>query len=301
MTPLENTLTFVDGGMGRQLLEMGAPFRQPEWSALALMEDPDSVRRAHRRFAAAGSDILTSNSYAVVPFHLGDSRFKAIGPDLARLSGELAGEVAADYRCRVAGSLPPLFGSYRPDLFRPEEAPAILQVLIEALDDSVDIWLAETLSSITEAKAVAKALEGDRRPLWISFTLDESLESTGPRLRSGETVPLAMSSAIECGAAALLFNCSPPEVMASAVEQAKDEMLRQNLQLPIGVYANAFQNQQVGLPANSAIHDIREDLDPPAYAAYARKWCDRGATILGGCCGVGPEHIRAMRTALAKR
>ncbi len=300
MIPLDNILTFLDGGMGRQLLELGAPFRQPEWSALALMEAPDYVRQAHRQFAAAGSDILTSNSYAVVPFHIGESRFKALGSNLAELSGRLAVEVAAEYGCLVAGSLPPLFGSYRPDLFRPAGAQAVLEVLVEALDASVDIWLAETLSSIAEAQAVARALEGDGRPLWISFTLEDSLASSGPRLRSGETVAQAVRPAAEWGAAALLFNCSPPEVMASVVEQARDEMLRQGSTLPIGVYANAFQNHQVDLPANSATHDIRDDLDPSAYTAFAREWYGRGATILGGCCGVGPEHIKAMRAALAK-
>ncbi|HKJ64285.1 MAG TPA: homocysteine S-methyltransferase family protein, partial [Desulfopila sp.] len=260
MIPVDKKLTFLDGGMGRQLLKMGAPFRQPEWSALALMEGPDFVRQAHRQFAAAGSDIITSNSYAVVPFHLGDSRFKALGSGLVRLSGQLARQVAEEFQCQVAGSLPPLFGSYRPDLFREDDAQAVLQVLIEALDVFIDIWLAETLSSIAEARAVAKSIEGDRRPLWISFTLDDRLASSGPRLRSGETVPMGVRAAAELGAAALLFNCSPPEVMASAIEQADDEMLRLGLQLPIGAYANAFQNHEDESPANSAIHDIRHDL-----------------------------------------
>ena len=302
MLSFDKKLTFLDGGMGRQLLKMGAPFRQPEWSALALMEAPDFVHRAHRRFADAGSDILTSNSYGVVPFHIGESRFRDAGSSLARLSGQLVREVAGEYQCQVAGSLPPLFGSYRPDLFRADQAMAILQVLIEALDASVDIWLGETLSSIAEAQAVARALEGGSRPFWISFTLeDKPARDTGPCLRSGETVAMAVRSAAELETAAILFNCSPPEVMSAAVEQANDEMLRQGIELPIGVYANAFQNRQTESPANSAIHDLRDDLDPPAYAAYARKWCGNGATILGGCCGVGPEHIEAMRAALAPR
>ena len=70
-------MMLLDGGMGRELNRMGAPFRQPEWSALALLEGPDFVRRAHLAFINAGAEIITTNSYAVVPFHIGDDRFAA--------------------------------------------------------------------------------------------------------------------------------------------------------------------------------------------------------------------------------
>ncbi|MEJ2134658.1 MAG: homocysteine S-methyltransferase family protein, partial [Desulfofustis sp.] len=151
-------ITLLDGGMGRELLRLGAPFRQPEWSALALMEAPALVRKAHESFAAAGCDILTTSNYAVVPFHLGEKRFFASGADLAAVAGQIAREVAAKRGTTVAGSLPPLFGSYRPDLFIPERAPEILNILVEALEPYVDFWLAETTSSVDEAQAVAEAL-----------------------------------------------------------------------------------------------------------------------------------------------
>ena len=83
-------VTILDGGMGRHLEAMGAPFRQPEWSALSLLEAPDFVRRAHDDFLAAGADIITVNSYAVVPFHIGEDRFEADGDRLTRLAARLA-------------------------------------------------------------------------------------------------------------------------------------------------------------------------------------------------------------------
>ncbi|MBL8710622.1 MAG: homocysteine S-methyltransferase family protein, partial [Rhodospirillaceae bacterium] len=84
----------LDGGMGRELNRMGAPFRQPEWSALALIEGPDFVRRAHAAFIAAGAEVITTNSYAVVPFHIGEERFKARAEELADLAGRLARQAA---------------------------------------------------------------------------------------------------------------------------------------------------------------------------------------------------------------
>ena len=64
--------------MGRELHRMGAPFKQPEWSALALMLAPDTVSQAHRRFVEAGAEVITTNSYALVPFHIGDRNSESV-------------------------------------------------------------------------------------------------------------------------------------------------------------------------------------------------------------------------------
>src|SRR5262245_7884845 len=121
---MTSTFTLLDGGMGRELHRAGAPFRQPEWSALGLMLAPEMVEEAHRRFVEAGAEVITTNSYALVPFHIGDAKFRVEGGALADLAGRLARKAAdsAGHMVRVAGSLPPLFGSYRPDLF--DEAKA---------------------------------------------------------------------------------------------------------------------------------------------------------------------------------
>ena len=76
---MTTTFTLLDGGMGRELMRAGAPFRQPEWSALALMLAPETVTEAHRRFIAAGAEVITTNSYALVPFHIGAAKFQEIG------------------------------------------------------------------------------------------------------------------------------------------------------------------------------------------------------------------------------
>ncbi len=184
-------VTLLDGGMGRQLARMGAPFRQPEWSALALIEAPETVQAAHEAFIAAGAEVITTNSYALVPFHIGEERFAARGLELADLSGRLARQAAesAVAPVRVAGSLPPLFGSYRPDLFEPERAPEIAKILVDGLAPHVDLWLAETQSSIREVAAAAAAVAGHGKPLWISYTIEDERPEPGmPRLRSGEPV-----------------------------------------------------------------------------------------------------------------
>lgn len=286
-------ITIADGGMGRELQRLGAPFRQPEWSALALMEGPDFVERAHERFAEAGAALITTNSYAVVPFHIGGERFAARGRELAALAGQRARAVADRRGIRVAGSLPPAMGSYRADLFDAGAARGIIAVLIEALAPYVDLWLAETLSCLDEARLVAALLEGDKRPLWLSFTLNDD---SAAMLRSGESIEDAAALAHQLGAEALLFNCSAPEVMDEAIRRATAVLARDAIR--IGVYANGFAHDRDEIAANEGLNDIRTDLDPERYLGFARQWVASGATIVGGCCGIGPEHIRALSEGL---
>ncbi|WP_353230450.1 homocysteine S-methyltransferase family protein [Novosphingobium sp.] len=291
--PAAARITLLDGGTGRELKRIGAPFKQPEWSALALIEGPEFVARVHQSYVDAGADVITTNTYAVVPFHIGEERFAAQGHDLAALAGSLARGVAdsAPRQVAVAGSLPPVCGSYRPDLVDIDRARPILAVLVAALAPHVDHWLAETLSSLSEAELVAELTAPSGKPLWLSFTLDDTHPGAIARLRSGESVTDAALLAQKLGAQAVLFNCSQPEVMADAVHAA-----RAATGLRIGVYANAFPPQPEEATANAVLLDIRADLDPAGYGAFAQSWRDAGATILGGCCGIGPEHIAALHT-----
>ncbi|MFM9977391.1 MAG: homocysteine S-methyltransferase family protein [Sphingomonadaceae bacterium] len=287
------TITILDGGISRELQRLGAPFRQPEWSALALIETPQLVAQVHDEFAAAGAHVISTNSYAVVPFHIGADRFASDGAHLAARAGELAQDVAARRGIKVAASLPPVLGSYRPDLFEKTAAKAILEVLVTALSPYADIWLAETLSTVAEGELVAELLVGDDRPLWLSFTLKDE---GAPALRSGETVADAAALAKRVGAGALLFNCSAPEVMEAAVAEAKGALSDSGI--AIGVYANGFAAKAEDKDANVDLQQIRADLDPSRYLDWAHKWVAAGATMVGGCCGIGVAHITALAGGL---
>ncbi|MBK5538033.1 homocysteine S-methyltransferase family protein [Pseudomonas sp. TH05] len=290
----------LDGGMGRELQRRGAPFRQPEWSALALSEAPQAVEAVHAAYIDSGANVITSNSYAVVPFHIGEERFAAEGQALAALAGELARRAAdaSGKSVRVAGSLPPLFGSYRPDLFDASRAADLLAPLVNGLAPHVDLWLAETQSSIVEARAIHAGLPEDGKPFWLSFTLKDEDTDAVPRLRSGEPVAEAAAVAAELGVETLLFNCSQPEVIGDAIDAARATFERLGLKIHIGAYANAFPPQPEEATANDGLDPLREDLDPPGYLRWAADWQQRGASHLGGCCGIGPEHIAVLAQKL---
>ena len=338
-TSMSYSTIILDGGMGRELERRGAPFRQPEWSALALSLAPDIVRETHLDYIQAGADVITVNSYAVTPYHLGD-RFFDEAELLIETAAKLAFEAVQDSKkldhknnnnasaTQIAGCLPPLFGSYRPELFDSERAHQIARPFLQAQAPYADIWLVETQSCIVEATTWQRLITEftaqngiSSKPIWIAFTLEDSALDLSedsaaksstlkePTLRSGEYVATAVQAMIALKVDAILFNCSQPEVMSSALKVAKATIekaaIKQDnneksersstIQKPkLGVYANAFASKQVHKQANSQLRSMREDTTPEHYLTWARLWQESGADIIGGCCGIGVEHIALL-------
>ncbi len=290
--------------MGRELKRVGAPFKQPEWSALALMEAPDRVVEVHRSFIDAGAQVITTNNYAVVPFHLGDERFEKDGVHLTALSGKLARQAAqnamseAMIPVKVGGSLPPLSGSYRPDLFDEVLARRVYPLLVEALDPHIDLWQAETMASLAEARAVAAALAHTAKPIWLSFSLIDDPEVNDPRLRSGEMLDDALALAVEIDAEALLFNCSLPEVIGQAIASIAPRRDTVAPALLLGGYGNSFTPRKSDAVANNDVATLRSEVTPHHYLQLVKEWESHGASIFGGCCGIGPEYIEVLASEM---
>ncbi|MEZ9784321.1 homocysteine S-methyltransferase family protein [Vibrio breoganii] len=284
----------LDGGMGRELKRIGAPFTQPQWSAQALIESPKHVEQAHRGFIEAGAEIITVNSYACVPFHLGEALYQQRGAELARTAAQLAREAVnkSNQNVAIAGSIPPALGSYRPDLFEPVQVKEITQILFEAQEAYVDLWLAETVASIAEFEAISQVLSQTDKPCHYAFTLQDDVSDI-PKLRSGETVKEATLKLCKSGASGIFFNCSIPEVMEQAIAEAKAIIDEQGIDVAIGVFANSFTPIGVTHEANDTIQSMRE-LSPEDYLEFAKQWHQAGATIIGGCCGIYPSHIKAL-------
>ena len=120
-------------------------------------------------------------------------------------------------------------------------------------------------------------------PVWTSLTVNET---NGSYLRSGEPINEAAKAVLAEGASALLINCSPPE----ATSQALGELAL--LADTFGAYANGFVSvEPYQGHATVDVLKSREEINPQTYAEFAKEWLSKGATILGGCCEIGPEHI----------
>ena len=119
-------------------------------------------------------------------------------------------------------------------------------------------------------------------------------------LRSGELLADLLSSLTINMPAALLFNCSQPEVMDDAVRTVAMHIADYVNPPQIGVLANAFPLMKKDYKgANESLHELRGDITPQAYAEFAQKWAASGAGMIGGCCGISPEHLKLIKARLS--
>ena len=258
-----------------------------------MIQDPDFVFRAHIDFINAGADVITTNSYAIVPFHLGKSRFEKEGKDLLNRAGNIAREAVKSQKkeVKVTASIPPVFGSYKPHVFDSEKSIPILEIFKNNLIQYCDLILAETLSCIDEIETIQEVFGDCNMPFWMSLTIEDEFKNL-PKLRSGEEIVTALGKIDFNKISSVLFNCSQPEVMAKAITTAKD-VIPENIH--IGVYANAFQPIKIGQKdANSQIRNTRKELTPEKYLDFVKEWTELEVDIVGGCCGIGPEHIKKI-------
>jgi S-methylmethionine-dependent homocysteine/selenocysteine methylase len=297
----------LDGGMGRELLKRGVPILTHIWSGTALLESPDIVRQVHADFITAGADIITTNTYGVARRRLAEAGIEDRYKELNLIAARLANEARDDSgrSVAIAGSLPPLTRSYRPDLVKSvEELIPLYREQAEILAPDVDLFICETMSSGSEAFAAATAAAETGKPVWVAWTLRD--DSFG-RLRSGETVTEAAKLIGHLPIEGFLANCCAPESIAAALpEFAAIGRGRfgayANTFLPIKPEGPSYGDQKLD-PSDwkryeAAALPFRDDLPPKAFAEHARKWHRSGARILGGCCGAGPDHIAHIRCVI---
>jgi len=305
----KNELLLLDGGIGEELFRQGVPDDRKLWSATAVVHPKyhSTLCKVHNSFLEAGSDAITTNSYGIVP-GVGFSRAEmAVHGDTA---GRLARKTVNDSQKTtsiVLGSLGPLIESYRPDKILPHnEGTETYRIMIEALSPSVDCFLAETMSSFEEsAQAVQAVSECSRLPILVSYTL----ESKGD-LRSGEPVVqgirklLDFSKKQNVDLLGVLFNCAEPEAITIALNHILSDAVLNELLSEQGVILGAYANRLTPVPDNWTMADseeaqpMRNDLGPERYHEFVSKWRGLGVQIVGGCCGITPEHIAYMRSHL---
>lgn len=271
------TVVLLDGPMGTQLAERGVSIPAPLWSAAALETAPDVVAQIHRAYADAGATVHTTATFRTQRRHAGP-RWRA----LVRTAVELArASVPASHR--VAGSVAPLEDCYEP--WRSPGAAAFAEhaELADALaEDGVDLLLCETFPRIDEGLAALDAARRTGLPVWLAFTAGPDATLLSPR-----EVADGAHRAMDRGADVVLFDCTAaarcdPYVEALAATPCV-----------WGIYANA------GAPSDGSHAD--DAAGAARYAAMVGRWVERGATVVGACCGMGPAHVSAVARTLGAR
>ncbi len=266
-------LVILDGPMGTELLARGVPTPLPGWSAHALETAAEVVARIHADYAAAGATVHTTNTFRTTA-RVFPERWR----DLTRRAVRLARE-AVPAGHLVAGSIAPVEDCYRPDLSPPDAREHHAPLAVALAEDGCDLLLCETFPHPGEALAALDAALATGLPAWLSLT---------PGYRADLLTPARLAEAgrraARTGAAAVLVNCVPAGRALAYVCALREAVPSPT---PIGAYANAGAAEPTQGWRTAPIA-------PEAYADLAQTWAEAGATILGGCCGTGIPHIRAL-------
>ncbi|MFK7858591.1 MAG: homocysteine S-methyltransferase family protein [Granulosicoccus sp.] len=287
-------VTLLDGGLGQELLRRSERAPTPLWSADIMLKEPELVRDLHVDYIRSGATVLTLNTYSATPERLArhnalehlESLHKA-----AMSAAREAIDIAHVGGVSIGGCLPPLVASYRPDVSLPEEVTLdTYRRLVDLQLPVADLFLCETMASIPESRAAATAAMESGKPVWLALTVSDDHPD---QLRSGEKLSDAIDVLEPLGLEAILLNCSHPE----AINEAWPAM--RGIKPRIGAYANAFVSVDALQPGGTVEElQVRKDLSPTEYAEHAIGWTKNGATIVGGCCEVGPAHIKALHCRL---
>jgi homocysteine S-methyltransferase len=288
-----SNITLLDGGMGQELLRRSANPPSPLWSAQVLVDEPEIVEAVHLDYINAGARVITLNSYSITPERLERNGDPAMFQTLQAKAISLAkaASVKSGKDIQIAGCLPPLEGSYRPDIAPDNDTSlAIYRRVVAEQCDHVDLFLCETLSSVSAVRIATLAAVESGVPVWTAMTV---VDGDGTKLRSGESLNDGIAAAVDAGASAVLVNCSWPESLSQSIP------LLAKSGLPFGAYANGFTSVDQLTPGGTVAKlEARSDLGPEAYAKHALSWVDAGASIVGGCCETGPAHIEELASQL---
>lgn len=309
LTPfLANNGTLVlDGGLATELEAYGYDLGDALWSARLLMDEPEAIRRVHLDYLKAGADCIISASYqATIGGFMGRGMSEAQAVELIRLSVQIAVQARDDFWAEEknrAGRIRPIVaasvGPYGAALADGSEYTGDYDLDEAGLYDfhqrrweilassEADILACETIPSYPESKALARLLaETPGRAAWFSYSCRD-----GTHISDGAPLVDCIASLNELEqVAAVGINCTAPRFIPSLLA-----LVREATDKPLIVYPNSGERYD-------AVNNrwLGESI-PAEFGTYSREWRKGGATLIGGCCRTGPDHIRQIRDRMDKR
>jgi len=316
---LQERIMILDGAMGTMLQRYkfteedfrGERFK--DWkhplqgnNDLLSLTQPEAIAEVHRKYFAAGADIVETNTFSGTTIAMADYHMEELVYELNYESARIAKEVANEFTDKepdkprfVAGSIGPTnkTASMSPDVNDPgfravsfDELRIAYKQQVEALlDGGSDILLVETIFDTLNAKAALFAIEEvkEERNIDVPIMISGTITDASGRTLSGQTAEAFLISISHIPMLSVGFNC------ALGAEQLVPhlEVLSNKTEHAISAHPNA------GLP--NAFGEYEET--PEQMAGQIKEYVEKGlVNIVGGCCGTTPEHIKAI-AALVKR
>ncbi len=293
----------LDGAVGTELDKMGVPVNGPAWCASALSTHPDTVRRLHQDYIDAGADIITANSYASSPHNLEAAGLGDRAGELNALSVQLVREgienAAPDRSIWIAGSLSS-FGIYA---FSRRNRPLPPFPVIEEsyrrqahtlAEAGADFLLLEMIREPVHGGALIRAALETGLPVWVGLSCALTPEGDLHMLSEVEATAPSDIDFLETLEQVMAIGGSLLAIMHSEVHCISPGLraARSKWKGPLAAYANS------GIFFAVPQRNYQEVTAPETYVELVQEWITLGARVVGGCCGIGRDHIRLISNAL---
>ncbi len=294
-----NTTRILDGGMGQELIHRGLKPKGTLWSAHALIDKDyhQMVIDTHLAFINAGAEVIVTATFTARRFRLiqndCEQYFEKINTKAVELA--LKARDISKKEVLIAGGLPNQNQTYSADLG--EDLDSIEKNFFDQakfLNNGIDFFYLDVLSSGMECEIALKSIELFNLPVLVGIHLREN-----GLLPSGEKINDIVEKYKNNKWLGVVVACVSPKAYEVAVKNL------QQLDLPYGFKLNAFKEIPEGYTVASkdqwgnagnptTILGVNTDLNESKFYEYVKKFKENGATILGGCCEIGPSHIREI-------
>ncbi len=285
-----NEVILIDGGTGTELERRNVPMQEEAWCGAACLTHPDVVREVHEAYIQTGAEVIISNTYASSRHLLAqaglDEHFEMLNT--------VAVDLALEARDNVATKPVMVAGSISTSQMRGSQPPIevarvnyLEQARIQAAA-GVDMFILEMMRDITHTQLVLDAVNETGLPVWVGYSC---------KIKEGEVWLIRENERLVDALQAI--QGQPIELVVIMHTQTEDidaclDVLQANWDGPIGVYAHS----------GTFIHpnwQFMDTISPEEYAEASMRWVERGVQVIGGCCGIGPEHIELLEQRLPHR
>jgi S-methylmethionine-dependent homocysteine/selenocysteine methylase len=288
----------LDGGTGTEIQRRGVPMHHQVWCAEANVTHPDVVRAVHCDYLRAGAEVITANTFATSPLLFNavkrDRDIRELDRIAVRLVREAVEEAAVGAPVAIAGS----FSTMRPVVARGDrpiktkewtlrQAEPLMHAKAEALAEAgCDLILMEMMRDIDYSLWATEAAVATGLPVWVGVSVERRDDH---RLAGFDRPEWVMEDIV---AALMATGARVCLVMHTAIQDTADALalVKFNWAGPIGAYPEVGRFQMPNW--------IFEPLSPADFVEHCRRWRRMGATVFGGCCGIGPEHIAALSNTM---
>ena len=287
----QGKIIILDGGIGAELEKNGANMDKDLWCGKCSVDNPELVKKVHENYIDAGADVITTNTYGTTPISMKHYGYDNLIEEYNKKSVQIAKDASKNKNVAVAGSVS-TFGSFY-KLGLKAMIPGFKEQIKILSEEGVDLIILEAMSSQADiVETIIECSSNINLPVWLSISC--VMEDKNKKVMLGyndtvdsdthiyESFEVAIKNFSKLHKGPILIAHSDINVTGHAVKTAKN-----NFNGVLGVYPNRGYYEK---PHWKFV----DNISPEDYLNEARSWVENGVKIIGGCCGVGVDEIKAI-------